>query len=255
MSLKTSQNNDMKKCRDALYSSVNRTFLTTIEIDFPFHPDIWNQHMINAFYKHCLDDLVLPRINESQCLELIGPSKQVSEAKEKYDLMCLSAQLRELPVHNALGQLSTVPRESLVNESKSYNILVSCCSLDEVFSQRLIERLEEENYLIAVDFSNLNASSIVPRMKKADLVLICFTSNYFINEDCRKACETIKSSGNTFLPIISVKEPSGEENVWVESINVEESFYEVFKTELKFKIKEDLNLTFNKLVVELVGQT
>lgn len=56
--------------------------LTTVKLNDPFDPTIWNQFMIHAFYKYCLEKFVLPRAHH--VLELIGSISAVHDAQEKY---------------------------------------------------------------------------------------------------------------------------------------------------------------------------
>ncbi|CAF3728572.1 unnamed protein product [Rotaria sp. Silwood1] len=96
ITLKASGNINISKCENFINDYMKKYVLTTIELNnHPFDPKIWNQHMINVYYKYCLENYVLPRIyqidkqtTQKQCLNLIGSISCVNQAKQKYELIC-----------------------------------------------------------------------------------------------------------------------------------------------------------------------
>jgi hypothetical protein len=64
--------------------------------------------------------------------------------------------------------------------------------------------------------------------------------------------QTIKESSKKFIPILLMKTLSNQQNDWLERIDTEEWFYESFEQDIRFKLKENLNLDYDKLIIELV---
>ncbi len=249
ITLKTSGNANISKCEKAINNYMKQYILTTIKLNRPFDPEIWNQYMINAYYKYCLEKFVLPkfyRIDNEKCLDLIGSIDAVNEAKQKYELM-LEIERQKLFENN--GQSSTqVPN----NKSDSYNILLSCCSDDKILSRQLAHRLIDEGYLVSIDYSDKSSSNIASKTSKTDVIIICFSFNYSENYDCMTTMMSINRPDKKIIPILFTNTLLNQQDAWLQRINTEELFYEAFQQEIKFKLKEDLDLNYDKLIVELV---
>jgi len=220
--------------------------LTTIKLNHPFDSEIWNQYMINTYYKYCLEKFVLPKIYrtiQTQYLDLIGPISAVTATKQKYELMSeIERQRRSTSLNQVLSN----------NPSDSFNIILSCCSADKILSQHLAHRLIDEGYLVAIDYSDKSSSNIVTKIHKTDVIIICFSFNYSENFDCMTAMVSINRSGKKVVPIMFTKTLLNQQDNWLQRIATEEWFYESFQQEIKFALKEDLDLDYDKLIVELV---
>lgn len=200
---------------------MNQHVLTTVKIPNPFDWNIWNQSAINAFYKHCLEKLVLPRVHHH--LELIGSISAVNEVQQKYQLM------------------SDIERQRPLR--KPPTIALNCSSEDRILSNQLAQRLTDEGYSVSTFYSNLRS-----KFDKADLILICFSWNYSEDIHCMK---TIQSSKN-FIPILFTRSSINEQDSWLRSITVEERFYFSFKQDIRFRLNEDFNLDYDRLIFELI---
>ena len=235
----------------------------TADVKSPFDSNIWNQHMVDTFYKYCLANRVLPMMNQtdgksdgSPFLELMGPMKTVSDVKQKYEYMMQTSILRMSPddLQSQHGKQPSIKRRQRKrNQLNRYNIVISCCGLDGAFPQLLTDRLIDENYEVFLDLSDEKSLSIVPHIERADLVLICFTSNYYTDVKCREALRHAVSSGITVVPIIYTGNSNGQQKSWLELISTEESFYEEFQQEARFKLNEHLDLDYDRLLIELVS--
>lgn len=201
--------------------------LTTVKLTQPFDSNIWNQSMIYAFYKYCLEKFVLPRVDRT--LELIGSAFAVNEAQQKYQLM------------------SEIEREK--SNISPLNITLSCSSADRILSNQLAQRLLDEGHSVLMNYSSDSQPS---KFNKADLVIICFSRNYSEDVNCMKTIEWIIKSPKKFIPVLLTRSSiNGEEN-WLQRIAVEERFYFSFKQDIRFRLKEDLNLDYDRLVLEVV---
>ncbi|CAF3317672.1 unnamed protein product [Rotaria sp. Silwood2] len=241
---------------------MKKNVLTTIKLNDPFYPEIWNQHMINVYYKYCLENCVLPKIyyieketTQQQCLDLIGSISSVNKAKEKYELMSEIERQRILLYSNISKsdeQLSTSPTQILNNICDSYNIIINCCSDDKILSHHLANRLIDEGYLVSIDYSDKTSSTIGSKFNKTDLILICFSSNYSENANSMTSLYTTLSSGKKYIPIMLTKNSLNHVDDWLRIIHTEELYYDSFKEEIKFKLDEDLALNYDKLLIELL---
>jgi hypothetical protein len=237
---------------------MKRHVLTTIELSHPFDPKIWNQYMVNAYYKYCLEKLVLPKIHQTaqpHYLELIGPISAVNEVKQKYELMSEIGEKRILAdnhISDLNEQLPTSLNKVTKIASDYYNIMLSCCSDDQTLICRLADRLFDEGYLVSMDYSDKPSANIESKTNKTDLIIICFTYSYSHNFHCMTAMTSLKQSGKKIIPIVLVKHALNQEDDWVQKIVTEELFYESFEQEIKFRLKEDLDVDYDKLLVELV---
>ncbi|CAF3683738.1 unnamed protein product [Rotaria sp. Silwood1] len=266
ITLKASGNINISKCENFINDYMKKYVLTTIELNnHPFDPKIWNQHMINVYYKYCLENYVLPRIyqidkqtTQKQCLNLIGSISCVNQAKQKYELMSEIERQRILPytdISESDGQLSISPTQILNNTSESFNIILNCCSDDKILSRHLANRLIEEGYLLSIDYSDKIPSNIESKFDKTDLIIICFSFNYSQNVNCLTSLNSIISSRKKYIPIMLTRSSLNYDDDWLQIINTEELYYDSFREEIKFKLNEDLNLNYDKLLIELLHYT
>jgi hypothetical protein len=262
ITLKTSGNANISKCENAINNYIEKYILTTIQLNRPFDPEIWNQYMINAYYKYCLEKFVLPkiyRINKQniqiQVLDLIVPISAVNEAKQKYDLMSQIERQRisaDTEIFESDEQSWTSSTQVSNNASDSYNIILNCCSDDKILSRHLAHRLIDEGYLVSIDYSDKSSSNILTKIHRTDVIIICFSFNYSENYDCMTTMMSINRSGKKVIPILFTKTLLNQQDTWLQRVATEELFYESFQQEIKFKLKEDFDLEYDKLIVELV---
>ncbi len=236
--------------------------LTTIKLNNPFDPQIWNQYMINAYYKYCLEKFVLPQIYrvdnqtiQQQRLDLIGPISSVNQAKEKYDLMSEIERQRNLvdtQISESIGKLSKSRSKVSKNASDSYNIILNCCSDDKILLQNLADRLISEGYLVLIDYCDKTPSNSMSKIHKTDLIIICFSFNYSQNVNCMTTMVSVNQSEKKIIPVILLKSSLYEKDNWLQMTTTEELFYESFGKKIKFKLKENLDLDYDRLLKELV---
>ncbi|CAM4863546.1 unnamed protein product [Rotaria socialis] len=260
--LKTSSNSNISKCKRSINDYMNKHVLTKIKLNYPFYAEIWNKDMINSYYKYCLENFVLPQIiqidlqnDQQQSLDLIGPICAVNQAVQKYELMSDIERQRILiytEISESIEQCPINPTSVLNTTTDSSNILLSCCFADNILSRHLTNRLIEEGYQVSLDYSDKTSSSIVSKIKKTDIIVVCFSSNYSENANCTKALHAIKSSEKKYIPIMLTRSSLNQEENWLQVMNTEELYYESFNEEIKFKLNEDLALDYDKLLIELL---
>ncbi|CAF1260775.1 unnamed protein product [Adineta ricciae] len=256
ISLKTSSDNNISKCQKAISDYIEKNVFVAVKINKPFDENVWNQDIINDYYNYCLQESILPSFSQtgsSSCLELSGPIREVYLAKEKYELMSRIAYLKVIPTNLAASKMIRKPFEE---KSRQNNIFLSFCSADGILPDILNSRLIDEDYAVLVDASDHTSSSFAAKMESADVVVICFTVNYYKNTHCRNVLRTAKESLNkTIVPVVLIPKSSNQENNWMRWIETEELYYEVFTDEIRFKLNEDFDLNYEKLLVELLRYT
>ncbi|CAF0947415.1 unnamed protein product [Adineta ricciae] len=256
ISLKTSSDNNISQCQKAINDYIEKNIFIAVKINKPFDESVWNQHMINDYYNYCLQESILPSLlqtGSSSYLELSGPIRKVDLAKEKYELMSKIAYLKVIPTNLVAAKMTRKPFEE---KSKQGNIFLSFCSADGILPDILNSRLIDEDYVVLVDASDHTSSSFAAKMERADVVVICFTVNYYKNMHCRNVLRTAKESLNkTIVPVVLIPKSSNQENNWMRWIETEELYYEVFADEIRFKLNEDFDLNYEKLLAELLRYT
>ncbi|CAF2477111.1 unnamed protein product [Rotaria sp. Silwood2] len=266
--LKTSRNYNIAKCQNAINDYVRKRILTTATLVDAFDSEIWNQHMINVYYKYCIEKFVFPKISsiseqnarQQQRLDLIGPASFVNEMKQRHDLM--SEIIKQKTVVSMrtdekieIATFHQYPQLTLDDVSKAYNILILSCLEDEILSNRLAARLIDEGYLVHVNHSDQLSSTVESQFEKTDLVLVYFSRNYLQNEDCLAQIKQAKISEKKIISILSTRKPIEQDNNWLDSVTTTDLYYELFKEESHFKLDEDFDLEYDKLLVELLHYT
>lgn len=238
--------------------------ITTVEIDNAFNPEFWNQHMINVYYKYCIEKSVLPKIhlineqNTRKRLDLVGSPSAVSEMKERYELMLdimkqkksTSSQLNE---HTMIWNHHQQVKLTLDDPSDAYNILILSCAEDDAMSNRLAAHLTEEGYSVKINFSNEIPSMVKSQCEKSDVVLVYFSGNYAKNEDCMRQIRQTNMLGKRIISILSTRKSPEQENYWLDSVMTADLYYELFKENIRFQFNEDFGLEYDKLLAELVS--
>ena len=221
----------MSKCQKAIEDLIRGKFLRVSQVFYPFDENRWNSSMIDIFYQFCLDQHVLPNLKTN--LELTGTISDIEQVKEKYRLIL---RIHQLELRSA----------SMKAKSKRFNVLLSCSSLDRQTSTELAHWLIAEKYLVSIDFSDEKNLSILSQINRTDVILVFLTWNYLTNPNCKTALETVQSSAKKCIPIVFVPH---SENLWLETMQLEERFYEIFEKEIQFRF----GVNYDRLFCELVS--
>ncbi|CAF4218858.1 unnamed protein product, partial [Rotaria sp. Silwood2] len=254
------KDSNIVKCRQAIYNYMHKSKLTTIEIGNAFNVDIWNQYLINIFYKYCLDKFVLPKIIlNNRRLTLIGSISAVNEMNQRYEL-----------IENIVKQKSLIPVSNLkkVNPDKfrltskiqilgniwdSFNIIISCSINDKTLSHSLADRLIDEGYLVYIDRYGQQSSVIQSKFKNSDLILVLFSQNYSTDGNYLSELRYAQAIGKQILPVFITKNVLEED--WLQYVTTKELYYELFKEEVKFELDENFDLKYDQLLIELLHYT
>ncbi|CAF3581457.1 unnamed protein product [Rotaria sp. Silwood1] len=260
INLIASKDSNISKCRQAINNYIHKSKFATIEIDHAFNIEIWNQYLINVFYKFCLDKFVLPKIIlNNRRLILIGSLSAINEMKQKYEYIEEITKQKNLASITNLEKLYlnkhrlTSTMQIFGNMSDAFNIIISCSIKDKIFSQLLADRLIDEGYLIYISrYDPLTATSR-SKFQKSDLILVLFSQNYSIDENCLTELKYAKTLGKKILPVLLTKNFL-EEN-WIQYIITQELYYELFEKEIRFELDENFDLKYDKLLIELLHHT
>ena len=220
----------MSRCQKSIQVYVKNNLLKSLDLNQSFDPNIWNQSMINTFYKYCLDHSVLPKIKSTQCLTLIGSILEVDKAREKYFLMTETEKLRQ---------------------TNNSTICLDCCFNDKMLVDQLAQRLMDENYTVVIDYVNQQTTN--KNKLKIDLTIVCFSWNYSQDADCLKSMLTLKESKKMIVPIFFTKISFNGQEDWIEQVEAEEWFYVTFEQSIQFRLTENSDFQYDKLIIELVS--
>ncbi|CAF1114353.1 unnamed protein product [Adineta steineri] len=267
--LKTSGNSNVLKCENAIRDYMKKNVLTTVKLHCPFDSELWNQYMINIYYKYCLKKYVLPhfyRIDEQenqqqqqqQHLDLIGPISAAQIVKQKYEMMSEIERQKRLvhtQPHESIEKVHSSRTKGSKKGAVSYNIILNCCSNDQELIEHFSNRLIDEGYQVLIDYNDIIHSNITSEINKTDLIVICFSFNYSENHNCIKNMVSIKKSTKKFVPLFLITNALNEQNNWLQITNTQELFYEKFEEEIKFKLDENFDLNYDKLLIELLRYT
>ncbi len=187
----------------------------------------WNQHIINAFYKYCKDQCVLPHIDKTRNkIELIGPINNVLEVKRK---------LSFLSVDNGIVR----------RQSKVHNIMVSFCQQDKRMCQRLINRLIEEGFSVwAEPINDEQQRDVSPQMNKSDCIILCISESSYQNQSCENEAKYAFQTGKLVFP---VKIQNHSLIDWQREVFEGKLFFQFFGSENHF------DLEFRRLLLEIVS--
>ncbi|CAF1189241.1 unnamed protein product [Rotaria sp. Silwood1] len=252
----TASNFDRVKCENEInnyvqnYITANKTLSNELDVRQ------WDQNMINAFYKYCLDKSILPKIDllVHTHIHLTGAMLCLKKTIEKYKLMS------EIFKHKSSLRIPppVIPRTSKPTNDRSkqmnlnaYNIYFSCCEQDQTFCNRITSYLIGEGYSVCETSSN--SSQFQSFIDKCDVILISFNENYFKNKYSNMELNYAKLKGKQLLPFVI--RYSSEENPWLTSLTLAELFYDVFNTEIDIEFKDDFDLEYDKLLSKLLRYT
>ena len=132
------------------------------------------------------------------------------------------------------------------------NIALSCSSEDRILSNQLAQRLIDEEHSVSINYSSNSSTS---KFTKTDLVIICFSRNYSEDVHCMKTIDWIVKSTKKFIPVLFTRSSIHQDDNWLQRISVEEKFYFSLKQEIRFRLKEDIHLDYDRLILEVVRST
>lgn len=215
----------------------------------------WDQYTINAFYKYCLSQYVLPKIDliTNLQLQLIGSTSGVEKSIEKYQLMTeISKQKSSLRIPPPITPRTTIRgnnnRPNPIHHD-GYNIYFSYCQQDQVLCARITASLISDGYSVCQSPSNTSLSQ--SQMDKSDVILISFSENYSKDKHSMLELNYAKSTGKKLISFI-IREDI-DESSWFASLTLAELFYDLFDTEIDIEFKDDFDLEYDKLVSILVS--
>ncbi|CAF1193584.1 unnamed protein product [Adineta steineri] len=252
--LETSRKENVIKYRNIIDDYFRKHIISTIEINNVFDPQIWNQHMINVYYKYSLDQCVIPIISsdsERQKLELTGSIVNINKLEEKYALM--SKIMKE---KTSTNQQSIITKQFSWDISfDRYDILIMCCFEDESFSNCLATHLIDDGYLVCVNLISQQSPTDISQFDKTDLILIYFSQHSSKNEDFIAQIKLAKISEKIIISIVPQKIRLDQEKNWLEYMTIIDLYYELFQHEVQFELDEKFDLEYDKLLVQLLQYT
>ncbi|CAF1351161.1 unnamed protein product [Rotaria magnacalcarata] len=257
--LTTVKGNDLAPCENEINCYIRNKICGSETLKNISNLHNWNQHMINIFYKYCLEKFVLPSLNLTTFeLQLVGPPENIQQAKEKYKLISEILKLKSLAgIPFSVGTKSPVQEKQQSNkiDKNSHNIAFSYCLEDEVVCQHLTMTLIDEGYKLYYSSSNIGLSQA--QIEKSDLLLIYFNENYTKDKHCMANLNYAKSIGKTIIPIAEMKNvlQDTEENFWLNSVKITQLFYDLFDREIEIEFTGDSDLEYDYLLAKLLCHT
>ena len=234
----------MKFCEKFIENYLKKRFFSTVNIEKAFQSNVWNQSMINSFFKLTFDEKVLPIYDEKQkILRLIGSKISLENLREKYETFQEIEKLKEIP--------EEIRFQSLNKQENRTNLLLVGLSSDEKILEKFLQRFKDENFLVSIYYFDKNSTSNVSVIDRTDLILIIFTMNFSINSNLNQYVEMIQLSKKSFLPIFQISK--NEKNLWKKSIQLEKYFYQTFRQEIRWKFFDQFQNNFYQLFIEVVS--
>lgn len=182
--------NCQKKMNKYLESCVTITKLIDSTGIFQY----WNQCTINAFYKYCKDNCVVPRVDQKgRKLKLFGFVNSLSEVGQKWSILSNLAKeniLRTPPIARPGSAITHSGRPgtgSTTARVKVYNIMLSYCQQDARKCQRLLSRLAEEGLSLWAEPARSDQQrEVTSQIDKSDCVILCTSEMSGNNQSCEK---------------------------------------------------------------------
>ncbi|CAF1282158.1 unnamed protein product [Didymodactylos carnosus] len=247
ITLSTSKTNNLIKCRNTINNYIKKSVHITKKLDDAADLKMFDQHQINAFYKYCIENSVIPIIILTfgqQQLELSGPIRAVEETEQKYYIISEILKRKVLP---AASELSKPLKPVTITDS--FNIMISCGQPDQKFCQRLKDRLIDEGYLVCVSTTG-NQTSLID---KSDLIIIYFTEDYSRNIEELKCAQSL---GKKLLTVKSGKLSYSGKCNWLHSMRTLELSYELLSVGIDFELDEhNFDREYEKLLVIVLQHT
>jgi hypothetical protein len=257
VTLATAKGNNLVICENEINDYLRKN-MATIEI-LKDASDLrkWDQYMMNAFYKYCLEKFVLPKVdlNTSQ-LQLIGPVEEVEKAKQKYKIMCEILKYKSL-IRNPppVAPRSSTKRTNQLNSinNNNYNIAFSYCPQDQMICHQLATTLINEGYSLYQSSPGGSLSQL--KIEKFDLMLIYLSENYPQDTCCMADINYAKSLRKKIIPIAGRKNNSSntEESSWLSSMTNAQLSYDLLDTEIEMEFADDFHLEYDQLLAILVS--
>ncbi|CAF1159377.1 unnamed protein product [Rotaria sordida] len=256
ISVLTLSNLDLIKCEHEINNYVEKHFVIKRTITDELNIRQWDQHMINVFYKYCLNKSVLPMIDlmTNSQIHLIGSMLNVKKVMEKCKLMSeifkekLSLQTQAASTSRTL--FTKIKHPSQINV-KGYNIYFSYCQYDQTICNRITTYLINEGYSLCE--TSLTTTKFQSDIDKSDVILIPFSENYSKNKHSTDELNYAKSKGKILIPF--VMRNTLEENSWLSSLTIAELFYDAFNSEIDIEFKDDFDFEYDKLLSRLLRHT
>jgi hypothetical protein len=254
----TSKEYDLSICEREINNYIQKHLSTTETLKNANDLVNWDQYMINAFHKYCLDRAVIVNMDLiSKQLCLTGTIEGVNKSIEKYRLLCeifkLKSSIRIPPAikpRTSLGEKQTTETSS----NRSYNIAFSYSQQDQSVCHHLLALLLSEDYQICQASSSGSISK--SRLDRSDVLLVYFSENYFQDTHCMADINYAQSSGKIIVPIAEMKKSHqdlDENNSWLQSMTITGLFYDVFNREIELEFIGDFDLEYDKLLSVLVS--
>lgn len=244
---------DITKCEKEITNYIQKHILSNKILTNELGLRQWDQTMINAFYKYCLNRSVLPNIdlNTNSQIKFIGSIINVAKAIEKYKLMTeifKEKSLLKIPppvIPRASSRTGTRPNPI---DLKAYNVYFSYCQHDQELCHRISSCLIGEGYFVCETPSDKSRCQSL--MDKSDVILVGFNEKYSDNQDCKVELNYAMSSKKKLIPFV-IRDKT-EENSLLASLTVAELFYDLFDTEIEIEFNDDFDLEYDKFLTKLV---
>lgn len=256
--MSTSKEYDLSTCENEINNYVQKYLSTTETLKNATDLTNWDQYMINAFHKYCLDKTVL--INMDLTIHqicFIGLAEDIQKAIEKYRLLSEILKLK-LSTHvpppikprSSLEERKTV--ETISNDS--YNIAFSYCKQDQSVCHDLLAFLFGEGYQICQPSSSGSLSKSC--IDQSDLLLVYFSENCVKDAYRMADINYAKSSGKTIVPVVGISKSleDSNENSWLHSMTITALFYDTFNCEIELEFNTDSDLEYDTILSILVSK-
>ena len=245
----------LRKGEKELNNYMKKNLLADLILTNELNLKQWDQHTINAFYKYCLSQSVLPMmyLTSDLQLRLIGSIPNVEKAEEKSRLM--NEILKERA--NLRIPPPVTPRTSIRGEKtrlnptnqNGLNIYFSFCPSDRLISHRIITRLIADGY--SVSQTPPDPTLFQSLIDQSDVILIAFSEDYSKNRQSKFDLVYAKSTGRKLIPFVI--RPLTNENAWLSSIALADLFYQSFQNEIEIEFKDDFDLEYDRLLSTVVS--
>ncbi|CAF2971948.1 unnamed protein product [Rotaria sp. Silwood2] len=251
INLLSSSSKSLKKCRNKIKSHLDRLM---IKSKLEFNDDNsafkkWNQHMINAFYLYCKERCVLAitLTNNSQVIELCGPSHGIQEVREKYRILD-TLQKQKLQIQTTFQSNSVAHRRPLTASSTvttnttRYNIMLSYCSKDQARCQRLANRLIDDGFSVLM----VDRSTTRIKIDTYDCIIVCL-SQYSQEND--EAIKNVINESGTKIILAKVQYFNTSVSGWLHDYLIGKLCYYLYGSDNYF------NLEYDKIMLEVLNIT
>ncbi|UJR11256.1 hypothetical protein I4U23_015438 [Adineta vaga] len=222
ITLITSKGNSLRICENDINNYINKHVISTQRINKALELKNWNQHVVNYFYKYCLDKSVLAIMDlHNFYLDLIGLPENVVKAITKYE---------NIPKILKLKSLIRIP--PAVTPRK-----------DRTICRRLATSLAGEGYSICKSSSNNPLSE--SQINQSDLLLIYFSGDYLGDAQCMNVINYARKNSSRDMG----------KSAWIYSMKIDGLFYNIFETEIELEFSGDFDLEYDQMLLALLRHT